>query len=204
MIRKIQRKWAGIPNFPKYIISDDGQVRRVGKACGAQVGKDLKRVLAKQKNINGDIINYYQVTLRKDDGKCYTRSLRKLVALAFSKHVGHVYELKIKSGCGSFVRIERTRLITETVGDTGDLSVENIRFNYPKRGERHPNHKLDNNVIQLIRNNLDMKLEEFISRYGKFGVTRGTIQSVLKGKNWRVRVEPFKTMTYPEENYVAG
>jgi len=202
MIRKVQRTWTGIPGFPQYIISDTADVRRVMGASGAQIGRDLKRVLAKQKiDENGIRQNYYQVTLSKD-GMSYTRSLRKLLALSFSKHRGSIHELKIRNNSGFLVTREKTRLITESINlDTDDISVDNVRWNFPKRGERHYNHKLNNDIIRLIRNNLDLKVDELVSRYGRFGVTYQTIQAVMRGKSWRVRTEPFATMTHSGENY---
>lgn len=198
--RKVQRRWTGIPNFPQYMISHDGRVRRVMASKGAQVGRDLKRTLATQRIENGVVKNYYQITLSKD-GKLYTRSLRKLILLSFTKHSGSVYELKIKKNSGNVVRRERTRLITEIIGhDSDDLNIENIRFNFPKRGVRHWNHKLNNQIINLIRNNLDSTVNDLVARYGDMGVTPSTIQAVLRGKSWRVRTEPFATMTFPREN----
>ena len=208
MIRKVPRLWTGVPNFPGYMINESSEVMRVMRGRGTQSGRILKPTVV-QKKIETSVegvyyyYDYYQIVLSKD-GKNYTRSLRKLAAQAFTKHVGYVRETKIRKESGSVIKREKTRLITENInGNPHDLKIENIRWNFPKRGERHPNHKLNNNVIQLIRNNLDMDLEEFISRYGGLGVTRGTIQSVLRGKSWRVRVEPFSTMTYPGENYVG-
>jgi len=201
MIRRIQRKWTGVPGFSNYIMSDEGKIRRVITAQGAQVGKDKKLTIAKQTiDENGIVHNYYVVSLRKG-GKTYVKSVRKLIALAFGQNrKGYVRENKIIKGTGRKVKKEITNLITALIDRNGkELGFENTQWNMPYRGDRHWISKLTNEIVELIRNNQDMDLEDFVARYGKFGVSKKTIQAVMEGLTWRHRTEPFSSVTFPSE-----
>jgi hypothetical protein len=69
------RNWRGIPDWPEYQVSDRGDVRRIGNATGAVVGRILKPLLNKK-------TGYFAVCLCRNSTSVRV-DIHRLVALAF-------------------------------------------------------------------------------------------------------------------------
>lgn len=197
--------WIKIPGVEKYLINPEGDVMRVTGGKGAKAGKILKPYLSGQiiYTEDGEVIKDYRQKAVTLNGKL--RYINRLLAESF-KIAKPIRERKIVVGSKNKVRLEKTKMIVEKIDPNGRSVVNNLRWNFVKRGERHPNHKLTNEAVHLIRSNLRMKVNDFIGQYGDIvgNVSLNTVRSVFNGKSWRVRTKPLKDMTYPSDNYPGG
>jgi len=194
--------WIKIPGVEKYMINPDGDVMRVTGGKGAKAGKILKPYLNGQviytnagwEGVTADIpfdiiVKDYRQKAVTLNGK--TRYINRLLAESF-KIAKPVRERKIITGSKNKIQLEKTKMIVEKIDPNGRSSINNLRWNFVKRGERHPNSKLTNEAVYLIRStlhaNLGMKASDFVRYRAIVGdVTTGTINKVISGRSWRVR-----------------
>jgi hypothetical protein len=203
--------WACIPNFKNYMVSNLGRVKRVTKGNGTKVGKILTPFLTGpkiHKIVNGRSVidkDYRRPTVSLCQDGRYDISVTKLMASAFANTI-IVRENKIVPSTRDLIHMEKTKMIIEKIDKMKPATFNNLKFNYIPRGERHPNHKLSNEMVHLIRSNLDSTFKDFMVEYShRFpSVSLQTLRNVFIGDSWRVRTEPIRRMTNPEENFPNG
>lgn len=109
-------QWKDIPGYEGwYQVSDQGEVKRVGKSSGAIVGRVLKQKIRK--------LGYRGVTLSKNC-QVHDFTVHKLVMLAFVGERPSGYEINHKNGISS------------------DNRLENLEYVTPKENQFHKNHVL--------------------------------------------------------------
>jgi len=195
-------RWAKIPGFRYHILSTDGRVINTGHTKGKKnhpLGRELKPIIKGHQEY---------VSLCRKGEKALQISISNLMIMTFRIAKPNVIEKKMVRGKKTEIRHEGNRMIVEKIDKSKPFSIDNLRFNFWWRGERHWNHKLNNELIEMIRSNLDMLIKDFMNEYGdRFedcNVTLKTIQNVFKGNSWRVRTQPLSPMTHPEEDYPNG
>lgn len=205
--------WAAVPGFEEsYMVSNLGRVKRISQAKGTRVGIILKHVntgtviYKVQNNGLGIYKDYRKPSVCLYNGGNHKNiRIHRLIALAFVDTT-KMNERKIIPGTMDEIRDEKTRLIIEKIDEMKPATLNNLRINFIKRGERHWNHKLNNDLVELVRSNLDMKFKDFFTTHGNVfpNVCLDTIRKVYSGDSWRVRTEPIEPMSNPQENYPNG
>jgi len=208
--KEIWAKISGTNGY--YAASNYGRIMRIKKGQGTSVGTILHPFLNGSRKYkfqpDGSIIckDYRKpsVTLYYD-GIMKTVGIHILIARAFVNTMV-VKEDKIIPKSVDNIQEEKTRMIIEKIDKFKPATFDNLRINYIPRGIRHWNHKLSNELVLLVRSNLDMKFKDFMNIYEPIfpRVCLGTIRKLFRGESWRVRTEPIQPMTNPEENFPNG
>jgi len=202
VVRKFpNKKICRVKGHKNYAVVEDGTIVRIKSAQGTYVGKVLDHLTWG----NSDIVRLYE------NGVGETIEVKRLVWDTFNyDYPRYVEERRIAEGTKNIIQTELTKMIIEFEdGNKKNCHYKNLRINFWPRGIRHCNHKLENDDILLIRQELyknpNVTTKEIIKKFGHIGnigrVTPQTIYNVIKANYWRVRVNPFEQKTYPMENF---
>ncbi len=195
------KKISRIKGHKNYAVAEDGTIVRIKAAQGTHIGRVLEpRTWGKQ-----DIVDL------SENGIANSIEVKRLVWDTFNyDYPRYVEERRIAEGTKNIIQTELTKMIIEFEdNDKKNYHYKNLRINFWPRGIRHWNHKLENNDILLIRQELyknpNVTAREIKKKFGHIGnigrVTLQTIYNVIKANYWRVRVNPFEQKTYPMENF---
>ena len=168
--------WTSIKDFSNYFVSNIGNVESKKQSCR----KRLKPFKIPK--------GYLIVRLRKD-GKQYTKLIHRLVLEAFVGPCPDGHETNHKDGNKQNNQLENLEWVT---------SSDNYAHAYrtglqrPHLGELHPNSKLKNDEVWLIKRLLWFEYPQ--NKIAKmFRVISATINHIKTGKNWsHIKFEPTK------------
>lgn len=165
----MSERWAAIPDWPEYEVSDLGRVRRVLPARGAVVGSVLKAKLSR----NG----YLRVRLSRD----YHRApmhLHRLIAVAFVPRPDGAGGL-VCHGDGDRTNNRVGNLYWGTHAENAQDMIDHGRS--PK-GTANSGAKLSEAEVLAIREAARSKTQRSIA--ARFGLHRNTIGLIVSGRTW--------------------
>ena len=163
-------EWHTVSANENYEVSNDGQVRRVIPNRGAQAGRALKP----RKHSQG----YLFVSLYRND-KVKNHYIHRLVALAFlGNPPTPSHEVAHADGDPANNHFSNLRWATSK-----ENQADKVIHGRTNRGERHGHSKLTESDVHEIRNLISQgDTQQDIAE--KFGVSRGTISKIKRGRNW--------------------
>ena len=191
----IEERLVKIKGWDDCLINTHSNVYKAYIKDGEKITEEVEQFYLERGKRKG-----FAVRLERENRKG-AQFLRDLVLSSFDLVCPYVKETKVINNTIKYIRPENTIMRVKQIDMDKPFSLYNAKWNYIERGVRHWNHKLTNEEIEIIRNNLDMPFDDFIKIYGTFGVYPKTIKNVRNGKSWRVRVNSFYPMTYGEENF---
>lgn len=162
-------KWKAIPGFEGlYEVSACGEVRRIGKGCGAKIGRILKAQYLPA--------GYLICGLWKGN-RGVMRLVHRLVALAFLGPCPAGQEVNHKNYDKADNRVENLEYLTRS---------ENLCHRVSAgigRGERNGQAKLQAKDVLTIRE--EHQMGRGYKQLGKkYGVTWGAIRNIIKKRTW--------------------
>jgi hypothetical protein len=164
-------EWRKIPDFPAYSISNHGRVRRDVGGGGAVPGRILK--------FNITTSGYRCVHLWRDS-KRHPRSVHRLVASVFLS--------KAEDGHTEVAHYDGDRLNNHVSNlrwtDRGGNMADRVRHGTSPIGSRNAMAKLKETDVQIIKRLLRVGFQP-ATIADQFGVHRGTIEFILRGKTWK-------------------
>jgi len=158
-----------IEQFPAYAVTRGGQVKRTGKARGAKVGRVLKHF---------PVVGYPAVDLRIG-GKRTVNYVHRLVALTFIPNPQNRSWVNHKSGNPKNPRASNLEWVTPK-GNTAHA----VSTGLSPVGSRCRQAKLCTADVRDIRARLT-RGERGCDLAVEYEVSRQTICSIKKGRNWR-------------------
>ncbi len=161
-------EWREVKEWPEYMVSSDGQVKRISPAMGAISGKLLKPQLLK----NG----YFKVSLCRD-AKRREYLIHRLVAASF---LGDPTGMDVCHVDGNRTNNDFKNLRIDTrKGNMADA----IRHGTTPRGEKSGSNKYSVDMIKQIKKRLDEG--ESLTKLGRcFGIPITTVQSIKERRTW--------------------
>lgn len=191
-------RWINIKGWDGYIINTHSDIKQVTMIDGEKFIEKVEVFLFKRGKREE-----FAVSLKRRGRHCI-KWVKDLVLSSFDLQCPYVNEIKIIDDTIKHVRKENTIMRIEQIDKNKPFSLHNAKYNYICRGERHWNHKLTNEDLELIRSNPDLTIKQIIEMYGNFGVSYSALYNAITGKTWRVRVNPITQMTYNGENFPDG
>lgn len=167
-------KWVDIPGWPRYEISEYGNIRSKNMIVGAKSGKTAVRkgrTLALARKTNG----YLAVTLTNGSARPQI-CVHRLVARAFIGEAPIGLHVLHSDGNKTNNHYSNLRYGTEM-----ENAVDTLKHGRRKFGKRHPNAKLDEDAVMHIRtsNRSGVVLAKM------YGVSKSHISSVRRGRSWK-------------------
>lgn len=171
-------EWRPIPGYePYYEVSDEGQVRRIGKSRGSQVGRILNQTDHKQ--------GYKAISLNAA-GVPRTFLVHRLVAMAFlgpipdTLDVNHIDGDKKNNAVANLEYMTRQQNLAHAVRIG---LVDNF-------GENNPTSKLTTKQVAEIRANYShggyrVGGKGYKALAAEYGVSWELIRSIIKGRVWQ-------------------
>jgi hypothetical protein len=160
--------WEGI-----YEVSSAGHVRRVGSGRNARPGRILRATLQG---------GYPVVTLAQRPRPKRNYGVHRLVAEAFLGAIPPDREVNHINGDRGDPRVENLEIISHASNILHAHRVTKTMWAWPK-GEAHWHAKLTENAVRAIRTLCEKpRMQREASRM--FGVSRHTIQAILRGDTW--------------------
>lgn len=151
-----------VPGFPSYVISEFGDVRRIGSAKPLRVAR-LKRG------------RYLAVSLW-ENGRGYTRTIHVLVALAFhgprpdGKQAAH--NDGNKENCHASNISWKTRVENE---------ADKIRHGTSNRGERNGQAKITDEQVKLVMARIrEGRTQSAVA--AELGISQGHVSNIVRGR----------------------
>jgi len=165
-------EWRCIPGWPEYQVSEDGNVRRVGAASGAVVGRTLRPLRNKTTGYLSVCLSRPGTTLRID--------IHRLVALAFLGGP-HSPDYLVAHNDGNRLNNRRSNLRWAT-------QKENLadcrKHGTALLGSANPMTYLDEVDVRAIRSMKARSIPRTIIADG-YGIGVRTVYRILAGESWR-------------------
>lgn len=181
---QIIEEWRTIPNFPDYIISNLGKIKRTTTQGRWKAGHLIKF------GTNG---KYPMVLLFSQDHR-KPRYIHRLLLEAFIGPCPDGKECNHKDGNRENYSLSNLEWITKSENGLHAYrtGLKKSRIGCPgKKGEKHPLHKLKDGEVYLIKKLLASHkfFHSFIAKM--FRVNRVTITYIAIGKNWgHIKYDP--------------
>jgi DNA-binding transcriptional regulator YiaG len=163
--------WQYIKDFENYKINADGEIHSVSR--NDSIGRYRK---GKKLSTNLNKWGYEKVVLCKN-GKPYTKSVHRLVAIHFIQNPKNKPQVNHKDG--NKLNNKDSNLEWVTAKENQQHAVANGLYNL---GEKHHNSKLTIKDIKEIRKSVDMTQRKLAKKYG---VGQRTIVDILQRKTWK-------------------
>lgn len=164
--------WLPVPRYEGfYEAANDGNVRRVGRATGAQAGR-IKRPTPHP-------CGYLSIILCKKQ-KDATFLVHRVIAETFLGPIPAGYEVNHKNGIKTDNRVENLEYVTskQNKAHAREIGLAD------QRGEANPQSLLTREQVVQIRAEYQPKVCGY-KRLGKrYGVHWGTVRNVIKGYTW--------------------
>jgi len=173
----MSEQWKAIPGYEGvYEVSDQGRVRRIGKAKGAQVGR-IKKLTTKA--------NGYVVVGMKNGSVRRVEYVHRLVMLAFAASESGRNEVNHIDGNPQNNRLENLEWASRSENQLHAIHVLKSCSPSALPGERNPQSKLTEAQVRQIRELY--KTGQYSSRElaDMFGVTKSPIKQIIRRKTWR-------------------
>jgi len=164
-------EWRTIPNYPAYEVSDQGRVRRLLPAKGAQPGRILK-----PKHKRGD--NHLYMDLQTHNIVTRT-AVARLMALAFKGPPPTArHQAAHWNGVHDDNDLPNIRWAT-----AHENALDKHRHGTDRRGEKHPLCKLPETAIPVIRKRRQSG-EIFTAIAADYPVSEATVRDICKRRRW--------------------
>jgi hypothetical protein len=164
-------EWRSIPGWPEYQVSDAGEVRRVGSASGAHVGRILRQLRNRK-------TGYFSVCLSQ---KCVQVRIdvHRLVAMAFhgpQPSANHRVAHNDGSRTNNHASNLRWATQSENLRDCREHGTALL-------GARNPMSRLDDVDVKSIRRMKTIGIPRSVIAEG-FGLHKRSVFRILAGHNW--------------------
>lgn len=170
-------RWAAIPGWPDYEVSDQGRVRRVTARTCAKVGHILKAV-PRHRNGEHPSGRYLFVSLSRD-GKIASCAVHRIVAAAFLGPAEGM-EVNHRDGVATNKRAANLEYVTRS---GNQLHAYRLGLQ-DARGERNGQAKLKPSDVLQIRALATGERGEKARLARRFGVSDTTIRQILTRQVW--------------------
>ena len=166
-------RWKMIKDFPDYVVSNQGRIKRVTPACGTKVGQIIKSHIRK---------HYLRVGLNSSDGQRFKKSVHLLVAEAFigpqpvGKECNHEDIDTINNWAYNLTWMTRCENMQHAM-------VHGIHGSAP--GEANCKAKLKDGEVWLIRRIAKAKVISNVQIAKMFLVSPTTVGRIINQKLWR-------------------
>jgi hypothetical protein len=160
-------RWAAVPGFPEYEVSDRGRVRRAAPSPWSLVGKELA-----QRPVRG----YLRVGLCRG-GKVFWRSIHRLVWEAFVAPIPEGLTINHRDGVKTNNALSNLEVMTQRENIHHAIQT-GLRVS---AGEGNPKAKITEDIVRQIRARPG---ENWKALAEEFGVSKFTIWDIRKGRTW--------------------
>lgn len=164
-------EWRSIPDGPEYEVSDTGEVRRIGCASGARVGRVLRRLRNKKTGYFSVCLSRYADQVRID--------VHRLVAMAFlgpQPSADHLVAHNDGSRTNNHASNLRWATQRENLRDCREHGTALL-------GARNPMTRLDEIDVKSIRRMKVVGIRRAVIAEG-FGLHKRTVFRILSGDQW--------------------
>ena len=164
-------EWRSIPRWPEYQVSDTGEVRRIGSASGARVGRILRQLRNRK-------TGYLSVCLSQNSSQVRI-DVHRLVAIAFhgpQPSADHLVAHNDGSRTNNHACNPRWATQGENLRDCREHGTALL-------GARNPSSRLDEVDVKSIRRMKAVGIPRAVIAEG-FGLHKRTVFKILSGDSW--------------------